>query len=433
MDLSPNLSLPYLQPAQAQKHLTHNEALQRLDALVQLAVVSATASTPPALPAEGARHIVGAGATGAWAGMETRVAVFQGGAWVALIPGPGWIVWVGDEARHRVWTGTLWAVLTPPPDFQNLPGLGVATTSDPVNRLAVAAEGSLFSHAGAGHRLSVNKAAPAQTASLVFQTGFSGRAEFGLAGDDTFRVKVSADGTVFRDVLAAGPGDGVLRLAEGAQLAPLAAEPAAPQDGQIWYNGTTARLRGRAGGRSLTLAEEVLPVCRPQAGRWLRTSHAVGGTTTTVAGVVDRIDIYPFVPRYDAVIDRIGVNVTTIQAGALGRVVIYAADDQGRPAALLLTSADLMLSTGGARDVAVSLSLLRGQQIWVGFWHSAGATVSAFNPLTCPDLDSAAIETNANKVLRRTAAFAGAAPAPWGYLSTQATNVNPVAIWMRLA
>ncbi len=41
-DQSTLLSLPYIMPAQAQKHLTHNEALRTLDTLVQLSVASAT-------------------------------------------------------------------------------------------------------------------------------------------------------------------------------------------------------------------------------------------------------------------------------------------------------------------------------------------------------------------------------------------------------
>jgi hypothetical protein len=56
------LSLPYILPAQAQKHVTHNTALQALDLAVQLAVTDRGSPTPPAGPAEGARHIVGAGA-----------------------------------------------------------------------------------------------------------------------------------------------------------------------------------------------------------------------------------------------------------------------------------------------------------------------------------------------------------------------------------
>ena len=47
---SPRLALPYLQPSQAQKHVTHNEALLRLDAIVQLALEAMGAEVPPMEP-----------------------------------------------------------------------------------------------------------------------------------------------------------------------------------------------------------------------------------------------------------------------------------------------------------------------------------------------------------------------------------------------
>ena len=80
---------------------------------------------------------------------------------------------------------------------------GVNATADATTRLAVSAAASLFNHAGAGHQLKLNKAGPADTASLLLQTGWSGRAEIGLAGDDDLHVKVSGDGSA----LARGAGD----------------------------------------------------------------------------------------------------------------------------------------------------------------------------------------------------------------------------------
>lgn len=50
MQQSPNLKLPYLAAAPAQKHVTHNEALRMLDALVQVAVADRTRTLPPAAP-----------------------------------------------------------------------------------------------------------------------------------------------------------------------------------------------------------------------------------------------------------------------------------------------------------------------------------------------------------------------------------------------
>lgn len=46
-DQSPRLALPYLQAAHAQKHVTHNEALQRLDLLAQLVVEAFDENAPP--------------------------------------------------------------------------------------------------------------------------------------------------------------------------------------------------------------------------------------------------------------------------------------------------------------------------------------------------------------------------------------------------
>ena len=68
MDTTDNLGLPYLAAAQAQKHVTHNEALRALDALVHLMVLDKDLSAPPGSPTAGDRYIVGAGPTGAWSG-----------------------------------------------------------------------------------------------------------------------------------------------------------------------------------------------------------------------------------------------------------------------------------------------------------------------------------------------------------------------------
>ena len=57
-------------------------------------------------------------------------------------------------------------------------GIGGAT-ADATNRLPIRAPASLFNHAGAGHQVKVNKAVGADIGSFLFQTGFSGRAEFG--------------------------------------------------------------------------------------------------------------------------------------------------------------------------------------------------------------------------------------------------------------
>ncbi len=190
------LSLPYLQPSQAQKHVTHNEALRILDTVTQLSVVATGATQPPLTPAQGAVYGLGEGCTGDWSGRDLSLAAFDDGAWHFTVPRIGWRAWDQGSDALIVWDGAAWVPLSQ--QTQNLDGLGVGTSWDTTNRLAVAADATLLTHAGTGHQLKVNKSAAADTASLLFQTGFSGRAEMGLAGTDDFAVKVSDDGTTWR-------------------------------------------------------------------------------------------------------------------------------------------------------------------------------------------------------------------------------------------
>lgn len=206
MDQSPNLRLPYLMPAQAQKHVTHNEALRALDAIVQAGVIDRDLTSPPASPAEGARYIVAAGATGDWTGKSGQIAAWQDGAWAFHEPRSGWLAWVADEARLVAFTGSTWVVAGGSAINPSL--VGVNATADTGNRLAVSSPATLLNHEGGGHQLKVNKAASTNTASLLFQTAFSGRAEMGLAGDDDFRIKVSPDGVTWFEALMVARANG---------------------------------------------------------------------------------------------------------------------------------------------------------------------------------------------------------------------------------
>jgi len=84
LQTSPTLSLPYLQPSQVQKHVTHNEALEILDLVVQLRVQSFDDTDPPAAPVEGHVYVPASGATGAWAGHDGELAVWRDGIWQFL-------------------------------------------------------------------------------------------------------------------------------------------------------------------------------------------------------------------------------------------------------------------------------------------------------------------------------------------------------------
>lgn len=197
---SPILSLPYIQPAQAQKHLTHNTALGVLDVLVQAVAADRDRTIPPAPVSAGAAHLVAPGAQAEWAGQDLAIAVFDGVAWTFTPPRPGWRVHVLAEGFDVVFDGAAWVAARA--DANDLPQLGVGAPADPANPLTVSGDATLLTHAGADHRLKINKAAAADTASLLFQTGWSGRAEMGVMGSDDFAIKVSADGAAWTTALS---------------------------------------------------------------------------------------------------------------------------------------------------------------------------------------------------------------------------------------
>lgn len=213
---SPRLGLPYLQPAQAQKHVTHNEALQLLDAAVHLRIQGFGATVPPAAPAAGDVYDLAPGATGAWAGQGGRLALWDGTGWQFLQPAEGWVAWDPATRSLRAHTNGGWSPLSG--SLQNVPGLGIGTTSDGTNRLAVSSPATLLGHAGAGHQLKVAKATAPDTASLLLQSGATGHAEIGLAGDLDLSLKVSADGAAWLTALRADRATGVVALPQGARV-----------------------------------------------------------------------------------------------------------------------------------------------------------------------------------------------------------------------
>lgn len=219
MSNSTNLGLPFLAAAQAQKHVTHNEALCLLDTLVQLAVLDRHLAAPPASPNEGERWIVAASPTDAWAGHATHIAAWQDGAWQFSVPKIGWLAYVIDEGALLAWSGTAWAdALTMLTSLQNMLLLGVGTTADATNPFSAKLNNTLWlaksvAEGGDGDlRYKLSKESAAKTLSLLFQSALSGRAEIGLTGDDDFHFKVSADGSSWNEGIILDRSTGGVRF-----------------------------------------------------------------------------------------------------------------------------------------------------------------------------------------------------------------------------
>lgn len=208
------LSLPFIQPAQAQKHVTHNAALCTLDVLVQMSVLSSGQTTPPADPTLGDSYIVPSSASGEWAGQDTTIATAVEGGWNFLTPKLGWQGYVQDLGQLYVFGPTGWTSALG--SLNNLPLLGIGTLADISNPFSAKMNRALWTavdqgEGGTGDLVQVlNKETNTNDTGFTFQTAYSTQAIFGTFGSNDIRLATTADGTTFKDVFRADVASGTM-------------------------------------------------------------------------------------------------------------------------------------------------------------------------------------------------------------------------------
>jgi hypothetical protein len=212
MPNSPNLGLPYIVANQAQKHVPHNDAVAMIDGLLQLSLVSRGLNAPPPSPSDGQRWLIGAAPTAEWLGQAGLIGLRNAGAWQFLTPRKGWAAWIEAENTLLIYDGVNWIAPPIPQVTQNLSLVGINAAADSTNKLSVNSSAVLFNNIGNGVQLKFNKNAATDTASLLYQTNFSGRAEMGTAGDDSFHLKVSSDGASWKEAMVADATSGLARV-----------------------------------------------------------------------------------------------------------------------------------------------------------------------------------------------------------------------------
>ncbi|RYY46822.1 MAG: DUF2793 domain-containing protein [Sphingomonadales bacterium] len=103
------LMLPLLAAGQAQKEMYHNEALIRLDLVVQGAAVAIT-GTPPENPEPGQCWIISEAPEGEWTGHPLAVAGWSESGWRFLAPCDGMRMWLGQVAGFAVFSDGEWLI-----------------------------------------------------------------------------------------------------------------------------------------------------------------------------------------------------------------------------------------------------------------------------------------------------------------------------------
>ena len=201
-DISTHLLLPYILASQAQKHVTHNEALRLLDAMVQLAVLDRDLTTPPVSPADGDRYLVASGATGLWAGWDLNVAFWVDGVWMRLVPRPGWLAWIAAEQAFVVWNGSAWDLVGEPVDVSDAI-FSLVNDADPTRK-------ALFSLSGITTGTTRTFTLPNTSSELAILAGTQT-----FTGNKTFSGTLTASGTVTVSAASASIGTAITTATYG--------------------------------------------------------------------------------------------------------------------------------------------------------------------------------------------------------------------------
>lgn len=200
MPNSTKLGLPLLTASQSQKHVTHNEAINKLDILVQLNVLDRDLTAPPGSPVDGACYIVGSGATGAWATKDLNVAAYQSGVWKFFAPYEGWIAWIVDENTLAIWTGAAWATL---PTALSL------ITKASQSEVAIASHGAAMQHCVVEELVTCTGAAVStsiQFPNRAIVLGASVRVVAAVTGATSYSCGISGEDTKFGSSLGVAAG-----------------------------------------------------------------------------------------------------------------------------------------------------------------------------------------------------------------------------------
>ena len=214
MSSSARLGLPFLDAAQAQKHVTVNESLARIDMVAAAQALTMDQTVPPATPAEGEAHIVPGGASGDWSGREGEVVVFLNGGWDFISPWAGWRLWVAGQNGVAVFDGTAWQLEHQP-----------VTVGGALTALRIAE----IDHA-------VLSGATSTTASFIpdkaIVLGVTGRVTAAITGATSWQLGVAGSPDRYGSGFGVGPGS----YAHGVSGTPLA-----------YYGGSSLLLTAQGG------------------------------------------------------------------------------------------------------------------------------------------------------------------------------------------
>jgi hypothetical protein len=130
-ETSARFGLPAIVAGQAQKEVTHNEALAILDIVMHPVIETLALAVPPGDPGTGLSWAVPTGGVGAWTGRQGQIACWTDGGWRFVAPTQGMTAWIVDAGQHAFWTGAAWSMGPLPTGGVAVAGLTVVGARQP--------------------------------------------------------------------------------------------------------------------------------------------------------------------------------------------------------------------------------------------------------------------------------------------------------------
>lgn len=230
-----------------------------------------------------------------------------------------------------------------------------------------------------------------------------------------------------RKPLVLSPAGVISELPAGDTISPTDA-PGAGGDEVVTARGGRSTLSKRLDVMSAASSPNAVPVA---IGRWYDGAFH-GANPGTLAGAANRLDLGPFFTSQPLRVDRVAVAVSTAVASALAKIVIYNSNDDGVPDQLIYESGDLDCSTTGGKEVTVDITFDANRVYWLGYRHNSTATLRSI--VSSSALNMGMSSSNSSTMLsclRRTVAYASAAPDPWAFTDSDAVFATPPSIRMR--
>jgi len=156
------------------------------------------------------------------------------------------------------------------------------------------------------------------------------------------------------------------------------------------------------------------------------------GSLTTSTFAANRMEIAPFLAGYNFSINQAGISISTAAAGS-ACIVIFAADENGRPTTLLAQSENIDTGSTGTKFASISQSFTAGTLYYIGVWTSAAPTFRCAQPYSCYAMTWSTASTPVRRaVLRRTETWGGTA-SNWTYDVSQHAEASVTLVLMQVS